>query len=785
MKNTKRILLICSAVIMMVAFMAVAISAETFTGDVLKNDAGNTNDLTWTFDDATGVLTFSGTSKELVLDPAPSWNTMGPETVPWYAHIGAITKVVVEAPIETMCGYAFNQMSACKVVVMPDTKITLKGSMVFSNMKALTTFGPEGTPEGVIDLRNFTGESSQCFENSCLNTTIRVLMPAEGKAPINDKKVFGDSTTAIFMVVAGSPSATMVEKIKNTSAETSPYADVITVENYDGTYNGATAPTDTTVPTDTTTAAPETPVQTLQETKTTTAIYGTPVIDGDIDEAWDLATEIDFPYDRQNASEESLADLMSYQDEFQKPWAKVMWDAKNLYILAFVPDGDLQVDSSILSYNRDGIEIYIDELNEKKATRDEATSFHQLQFVADGSFAEGQGAETKYSTKVYEGYYVIEVAYTFHATAPKQNMVMGFDISVNCNNTGNNIRDYCLSWNDRTNVSYKCPMYMGNLQLTGGEGVNAGVDIPVKEEETTAAPETPANPGDVILTGSIDAQYSKCTWTLTADGTLTILAKEGASGWNEVPYYKEITENGWLDKADMIKKVVIGAGLQKVGASAFKDCPNLEIVEWTSIGQLADNAFDNCPKLTTIYKAGNEPVVGTFDLTSISSVNGANHFINCGVTSVNLNNKMTKLHANFFVDCAYLTNVTIGETAETIEEGAFNGCYNLKVVFGAAAGGAAENFAKANNMTFAKIGETVEIPEAVVTTAAPETTGTPETTTAAPEDTTVNDDTSADGTTKAPDEAAQTSDINLVMVAAIALAALASAVVLTKKRKFN
>ena len=43
----------------------------------------------------------------------------------------------------------------------------------------------------------------------------------------------------------------------------------------------------------------------------------------------------------------------------------------------------------------------------------------------------------------------------------------------------------------------------------------------------------------------------------------------------------------------------------------------------------------------------------------------------------------------------------------------------------------------------------------------------------------------AEGTTAAPGEAAQTGDINLVMVVAIALAALMSAVVIAKKRRFN
>ncbi len=764
---------------MLAALLAVAVAAETFTGDVVTNDESNSNDLVWTFDDATGVLTISGTSTDLTLNPAPSWSTMGPETIPWWDHVKNITKVVITAPIDTIGRCVFNEHKACTTIVFPSNTIKLNGSMTFANMLVLDTFGPEGTEKGVIDLRNFTGSSAQAFEKSCADVNITVLMPTAGKAPISTAKVFTDSTVAVFKVVKGSASETTVNTIKENSQKDphpSPYVGEVKIEYYDS--STPIVPSTPTTPNN-----PDKPAQDLQETKTATAAYGTPVIDGEIDEIWDTATAIDFPYDRQGASVDSLADKMEYRSEDDKPYAKMMWDANKLYILAFVPDADIQVADTISSYNRDGVEIYIDEPNEKFMKKEECTAYHQIQIVADGSEIKNQNAEVEYVANVNDddGYYIIELAYTFHAVVPRTGLVIGYDMSVNCNNTGNNARDYCLSWNDRTNTTYYQPIYMGNLKLEGGDGVNSGVDTPSKEDPK---PSDPVNPGDstIIAQGKIEEEYSKCTWVLTSDGTITFTAD--ASGWNEVPYCNKKTENRWLDHLDKIKKVVVGKGLGKIGAMAFKDCVNLEVVEFTSVGQIAASAFENCPKLTTIYVAGKEPQTGVFDLSGVTTYEGSRQFVNCGMTTLNMQGSLTNLAEDKFVDCVYLTNVTFGEKLESVNENAFAGCYNLKVVFGAK-GGAAETFATAKGLTFATVGSDVEIPEAVVTTTdASETTPEPETTEKA--DTTAKTETTAGNeTTKSSDEATQTSDINLAMVAAFAIAALGSVVVLMRKKRFN
>ncbi|MBQ8004767.1 MAG: hypothetical protein IJ303_00445, partial [Clostridia bacterium] len=396
MKLQRRILIICSAVFMLAALLAVAVAAETFTGDVMKEDSDNSNDLVWTFDDATGVLTITGTSPNLEFKPAASWNAFNKDTIPWFDHLSKITKVVIEAPITSICGYAFDWMKACTTVVIPNQSIKLMASMTFANMHALTTLGPEGTAEGTIDLRNFTGSANQAFENSCKDKTITVLMP-NGKSPISTGKVFADSTVVVFKIVQGSAAEATVNTIKENSEkdpDVKSYTNSVTIEYYD---KAAATPS---INPDKPNVQPETPTQTIQETKTATAAYGTPVIDGSVDAAWDAAVAIDFPWDRTGASVTNLAKPMTYKDDSQKPYAKMLWDANKLYVLTVVPDESVQVAGVISSYNRDGVEVYIDELNEKKMTTADSSSYHQIQVVADGSFINKQGAEVEYAAKV-------------------------------------------------------------------------------------------------------------------------------------------------------------------------------------------------------------------------------------------------------------------------------------------------------------------------------------------------------------------------------------------------
>lgn len=752
---------------------------------------GTTNDLQWAFDTSSSTIYIKGDATEMTLakaigyDASRGW-AVNSEDIPWVACSGLAKKIVFETPnLTSIPTLIFYRHQYIEEIVLPKS-VTKLGTACFQEctvLKTISIYGEESV-SGTINLENITEVGGNLFEKALAATNITVLTSKTGKSIDGSSfKSVENPTSITVMCVSGSDNESAVKiALGSTAGEYTYVKNVLKTSYYDGSSAPAEEPKDDTKTDDTKTddtKKDDTPKQTVQETKTAKAVYGTPEIDGIIDPIWADCDALDFPYDRQDATETKLAVPMVFDDESKAPYAKVMWDEKNLYVLWVVYDETVNSAATIQDYNRDGVECIVDEFNDKPLDRS-AQATHHMTLSTDGSFFDNGGATMTYVASSDGNYRIVELKYTFDKLVPKTGDVLGFDVSVNMNDTGLDVRDHCLSWNDQTNATWYSLVYLGNLELTGGEGVNEGTET---KEEETKKDETATTPDDNIIAQGVEAsQYSNLTWVLTNDGTLTFTATK--DGWNEVPYNNGgDVSNRWYNYNDKIVKVIVGEGLSKIGKGAFVNCPNLESIEFASVGQLAAEAFVNCPKLTTIYYKGNTPVEGTYDFSKISSLEGANVVQNCGVTSIILTGSLTKVLENRIVDCAYLTNITFGEKLEEINANAFTGCYNLKVLFGANDQSPAKAFAEANGMTFAVTGTDVDIPEAVVTTvappettAAPDTTTVPETTTAAPDTTTAKKD---------DDKATQTGDVNVAMIVAFAVAALGSAIVLSRKKRFN
>lgn len=210
--------------------------------NVLNDGTNADNDLYWTVT-SDGVLKITGTSESLVLNPGPSWNTTS--LIPWLGGVAnlksSITKVVIEAPVNSICGYAFDQLSKCTTVELPaDIRIKV-GPMTFAIMTELTTLGRTGSiEEGVIDLRNMYGNANNLFEQSSKNKTITVKLDYTAKSgaqAMNTSKVFADTANVTFMVLKGSEGETFAQTIKaKAEAETNPtpYVDVVNIDYYTG-----------------------------------------------------------------------------------------------------------------------------------------------------------------------------------------------------------------------------------------------------------------------------------------------------------------------------------------------------------------------------------------------------------------------------------------------------------------------------------------------------------------------------------------------------------------------
>ena len=154
------------------------------------------------------------------------------------------------------------------------------------------------------------------------------------------------------------------------------------------------------------------------------------------------------------------------------------------------------------------------------------------------------------------------------------------------------------------------------------------------------------------------------TWTLTADGTLTI------SGTGAMTDYTYDSRSPWYSCRTYIKRVVMQQGVTSIGDHAFWDCSGLTSVTIpdgvTSIG---DSAFSGCTALTSVTIPG-----------SVTSIGGG-AFSGCtSLTSVAIPSSVTEIGGSAFSGCSGLTSVTIPDGVTSIGGDAFSGCAALTSV---------------------------------------------------------------------------------------------------------
>ena len=221
------------------------------------------------------------------------------------------------------------------------------------------------------------------------------------------------------------------------------------------------------------------------------------------------------------------------------------------------------------------------------------------------------------------------------------------------------------------------------------------------------------------------------TWTLTANGTLTI---SGAGAMKDYDYDSNPSPVYHNSK---VKKIVIENGVTSIGESAFYGCSSLtsitipdsviSIGEWafydcssltsitipksvTSIGSgvfdgcsslisitipdsvisIGYSAFYNCSSLTSITIPDSVTSIGTAAFQNCSSLIsitipdsvtsiGTAAFSDCGLISITIPNGVTSIGDGAFYGCSSLTSITIPKSVTSIGNDAFYGCNNLTV----------------------------------------------------------------------------------------------------------
>ena len=172
-----------------------------------------------------------------------------------------------------------------------------------------------------------------------------------------------------------------------------------------------------------------------------------------------------------------------------------------------------------------------------------------------------------------------------------------------------------------------------------------------------------------------------CSWTLNADGALTIsgTGKMGDYFNYNLPWGKKITS------------VVIENGVTNIGTNAFTECEILKSITIPdSVTSIGDNAFYNCIRLTEVELPDTLTTIADYvfeyctALTSIvipDSVTsmGVRTFYGCsGLKSAVIGNRVPYIGCQTFYGCTALVDVTLGRRITSIGKEAFTDCLTMR-----------------------------------------------------------------------------------------------------------
>lgn len=202
-----------------------------------------------------------------------------------------------------------------------------------------------------------------------------------------------------------------------------------------------------------------------EATKTDTPI----TIDGDIDAAWADANTIDVnTYSMGNGA---------------TAVSKMLWDENYLYVLTEVTDPVLSV-ASANAYEQDTVEVFFDENNHKSTSYETDDIQCRVNYENEKTVTDGRSTDAFLSgaKKTATGY-IVEVAIPHTIDAFHSNQIVGFDVQVNDDRTGDGKRTSIANWNDLSGMGYTDPSGFGVLKLIG-------TDTPVVTTTTTGATDT-------------------------------------------------------------------------------------------------------------------------------------------------------------------------------------------------------------------------------------------------------------------------------------------------------
>jgi len=189
------------------------------------------------------------------------------------------------------------------------------------------------------------------------------------------------------------------------------------------------------------------------------AVFGSPVIDGELDEIWNSAPAVTPRYISGNT--------------FTTASFKALWDDYALYILAEVKDKELSAQSDNPP-NQDSLEIFLDENNDKDHDYGVDDLHYRVNFQNKQTIDIGDPERFYSCTKQTEDGYIIEARIALK-NKPSNGKVLGLELQINDAKGANRVGT--LNVFDSTGTAWIDVSKFGEIILTGkADGAVSGIN---------------------------------------------------------------------------------------------------------------------------------------------------------------------------------------------------------------------------------------------------------------------------------------------------------------------
>ncbi len=219
-----------------------------------------------------------------------------------------------------------------------------------------------------------------------------------------------------------------------------------------------------------------------EDKNVTCYIGGEIIVDGEIDEVWE---EVDFIYVENLKTGEYMGDSSKDSSDYAELQCKVLWDGDyTLYILYVVYD-PLISQAGAEEWERDSVEFFIDEDNERNGAFDSNSIQWRIMAVEQNESYLNWKVPAQVVKMIPNGY-VVEIAYEFSDVEPADGLAIGLDLQINDDAEGNGKRHACLGWSDTDDSASSDNTVWGTLTFSSErvKGAQGGSD---GEEETNPA----------------------------------------------------------------------------------------------------------------------------------------------------------------------------------------------------------------------------------------------------------------------------------------------------------